>query len=422
MKEDFNQVINIGYVINHLTDKDKKVRDHDHITRKHRGSAHSNRNINLKLTKNSPVIFPNLRGYDGHLIMLEISKFDVGISVITNRLEKYMAFTINKSMIFIDSMQFMNSSLDVLVKNLSDNDFKHLSQEFSGDLLKLVKQKGVYPYEYMNSFKKFSEDKQPDRSKFYSSVKNKCISKKYYLLTNNVGNMLKMNIIGDDFDLYLKSDVLLLADVLEKFISTCLEYCKLDPCRYSSSPRLSSNAVLKMTRIELEIISDIEMYLFIEKGMKGGISCIAKRYSKANNKYIQSYDVNKPSKFILYLDVNSLYGWAMSQYLLYGGFKWLNKKQFDKFDVNLIEYNSIGRYIYISEVDFEYPDELHDLHNDYPLAPEKLKINRNMLSNYCINIANDYGIKIGSANKLVPNSGNKKNMFFLTKIFSCICH
>ena len=120
---------------------------------------------------------------------------------------------------------------------------------------------------------------------------------------------------------------------------------------------------------------------------------------------MQSHDVNKLSKFIIFLDANNLYGWAMSQYLPYGRFKWLNQKEINKFDVNSIECNSIDGYIL--EVDFEHPDEFHELHNDYPLTPEKLKVNHNILSNYCSNIANDYGIKIGIINKLLPNLGNK---------------
>ena len=104
--------------------------------------------------------------------------------------------------------------------------------------------------------------------------------------------------------------------------------------------------------------------------MRGGTSCITKRHCKANNKYMQSYDVNKSSKFIIYLVANNLYGSVMSQYLPYGGFKWLNQKEIYKFDVNSIECNCIDGYIL--ELDLEYPDELHDLHNDYPLAPEKL--------------------------------------------------
>ena len=157
---------------------DDKVRDHCHMIGKYRGVAHWSCNINLKLTKKIPVIFHNLRDYDSHFIIKEISKFDVQVTITTNGLEKYMAFTINTNLVFIGSMQFMNSSLDLLVKNLSDNDFKYLSEEFSGDFLKLVKQKGVYSREYMDNFKKFSENKLPNRCKTFSSLKDKCISEK----------------------------------------------------------------------------------------------------------------------------------------------------------------------------------------------------------------------------------------------------
>ena len=124
-----------------------------------------------------------------------------------------------------------------------------------------------------------------------------------------------MKNVGDYHDHYLKKDVLLLADVFEKFIDTCLKVYVLDPCHYFSSRGLSWDAMLNIT--------GIDMYLLIEKGLRGGISYIAKRYSKANNKYMKNYDPKKPSKFITYLDMNNLYGWAMSSYLPYGGFKWL---------------------------------------------------------------------------------------------------
>ena len=155
-------------------------------------------------------------------------KFNVKVSVIPNRLEKYMTFTINNNLVFIDSMQFMNYSLNKLVKNLSNNDFKYLSQIFSGDLLELIKQKGVYPNEYMDSFKKFSKDKLPGRCNFFSSLKDECISEEDYLHAISVWNVFKMNTMGDLYDLYLKTDVLLLAAILEKFISTCLKYYGLD--------------------------------------------------------------------------------------------------------------------------------------------------------------------------------------------------
>ena len=138
-----------------------------------------------------------MRGYDSHLIIKKISKFDVKVSVTPNGLEKYMAFKINKNLVFIDSMQFVNSSLDSLVKNLSDNDFKYLSDEFSGELLELVKEKVMYPYEYMDSFKRFSENKLPDKCKSFSSLKDECIIEKDYRRASNIWNVFKMNSIGD---------------------------------------------------------------------------------------------------------------------------------------------------------------------------------------------------------------------------------
>ena len=147
------------------------------------------------------------------------------------------------------------------------------------------------------------------------------------------------------------------------------------------------------------------MHLFMQKEMRGGVSCIAKRHSKANNKCLECYDSGKESKYIIYLDAKNLYGNAVSQYLPYSEFKWSNQKEISDFCLNSVSENSsIG---YILEADLEYPSELHELHNDYPLAPEKLKIAKNMLSKYCFNIANKYVIKIGGVNKLVPNLSNK---------------
>ena len=163
----------------------------------------------------------------------------------------------------------------------------------------------------------------------------------------------------------------LLADVFEKCIM-CLEYSGLDPCHYFSSPGLSWSAMLKMTGVELELV--------LEKFFQGSFSYFAKIYSKANNRYIQSYDNNKPSKFIMYLDENNLYACTMSQYLACGRFEWLNQKEIDRLNVN-----SIGKSSpidYILEVDLDYPAELYELHNDYPLAPENHDASNTMHSNY----------------------------------------
>ena len=256
----------------------------------------------------------------------------------------------------------------------------------------------------MDNFKTFSENKLPDRSKFFSSLEDEYISEKDYLKAVDVWNVFKINTMGDYHDLYLKTDVLLLAEVFEKVIKTCIDYYVLDPCHYFSSSGLSWDAMLKITVIELYLISDIDKHLFIEKGMRGGISYTAKRHSKTNNKHMKSYDSSKESIYISYLDANNLYCWPMSQYLPYGRFNWLNKKEISDFCLNSVSKSgSIG---YILEADLEYLSQLHDLHNDYPLAPEKLEISKNM-PKYCFNIASKYGIKIGGVNKLVRNLGNK---------------
>ena len=142
---------------------------------------------------------------------------------------------------------------------------------------------------------------------------------------NDIVNVFKMNTIGDYHHLYFKRDVLLLAGGFEKFVSTCLDYYRLDPCHYFSSHGLSWDAMLKMTRIELDLISDIE------KGIRSSVYYIAKIHSKANNKYMECYDSSKESKCITYLDANNLYGWAMIQYLRYSGFEWLNQKEISNF-------------------------------------------------------------------------------------------
>ena len=153
--------------------------------------------------------------------------------------------------------------------------------------------------------------------------------------------------------------------------------------------------------------------MFIEKGSRGGIFYIVKRYAKANNKYMNDCDPEKPSAFITYLDMNNLHDWAMSKYLPYGEFEWL--ENVDKFDINSINEKSDTGYIL--EIDLEYPDELHNLHNDYPLAPEKPVVSSDMLSGYCRKIADKYQIKVGDVKKLMFI---KK--IFITEIFSCICH
>ena len=454
------------------TDKDIRVRDHCHITGKYRGSAHQECNLKIRVNPEEvkiPVIFHNLRGYDSHFIMQEIGaivkdyeytnnkgqKCQMNINAIPNNMEKYMAFMLGNHLTFIDSFQFMMSSLEKLVTNITkcgkcntckpdkcmklninyknktlqhktslpcnecknckniDEDcinpkydkLKYTSKMFKDKKIDLMARKGVYPYDYMDSFEKFNSP-LPKKEEFFSILNNKHILDEDYEHAKDVWNTFSLKNMGEYHDLYLQSDILLLADVFENFRKTCLEYYKLDPCHYFTSPGLSWDAMLKMTDIKLELMTDIDMFQFIEKGLRGGISYIANRYGKANNKYMKEYDDKAPSKYIMYLDANNLYGWAMSQYLPTGGFRWMTQKQIDK--TNLALYKEDSKKGLILEVDLEYPNELHDLHNDYPLAPEKVKVTENMLSDYCKSIADKYSISTGLVHKLIPTLGKKE--------------
>ena len=257
----------------------------------------------------------------------------------------------------------------------------------------------------MDSFNKFNEQ-LPTKEDFFSILNNEHITDEDYNHALEVWKTFSLKNMGEYHDLYLTSDILLLADVFENFRKTCLEYYKLDPCHYFTSPGLAWDAMLKMTKIELELMSDVDMYLFIEKGLRGGISYIANRYGKANNKYMKEYDEKAPSKYIMYLDANNLYGWAMSKSLPTGGFRWLTEQEIE--DLDLSEYNGYNEKGLILEVDLEYPKELHDLHNDYPLAPEKIKVTKDMLSDYSQKIAEKFKISTGLVHKLIPTLGKKE--------------
>ena len=404
------------------TNQDIRVRDHCHITGKYRGSAHQECNLQLILNPDKikiPVIFHNLRGYDSHFIMQEIGaivkdyeytnkkgqKCQMNINAIPNNMEKYMAFMLGNHLTFLDSFQFMSSSLEKLVGNLPKESLKYTSKMFKGTKFNLMVRKGVYPYDYMDSFDKFNSP-LPKKEEFYSILNNEHISDENYKHAQNVWNTFNLKNMGEYHDLYLQSDILLLTDVFENFRKTCLEYYKLDPCHYFTSPGLSWDAMLKMTDIKLELMTDVDMFQFIEKGLRGGISYIANRYGKANNKYMKDYKKDKPSKYIMYLDANNLYGWAMSQYLPTGGFKWLKQNKIDNLDLK--KYDKENKKGIILEVDLEYPEKLHDLHNDYPLAPEKVKVTDNMLSNYCKKIADKYNISTGLVYKLIPTLSKKE--------------
>ena len=404
-QEQFNQASNCWICKKKLNLQDR-VRDHCHYTGRYRGPACNICNLKYSKPNNISVFFHNLTGYDSHLIIKKLNATTGAIDCIPNNEEKYISFskTIktgeykNKKgetkdkffkIVFKDSLKFMASSVEALVNNLSKDDFKNLEKYFTPEEIKLLKQKGFYPYEYMDNIEKLKDTKPPPQKAFYSKLTGNKISNNNYNHVLKVWETLKMKNLKEYHEVYNKTDVLLLADVFEKFRNICLKNYGLDPVYYYTAPGLAWDAMLKMTGVKLELLTNIDMLLMIEKGIRGGVSMVSNRYGKANNKYMKDFNKKEPSKYLTYLDSNNLYGWAMSEKLPVHSFEWMTNKEIENLFNNQIV-QVWKRTPCILEVDLIYPEELHDLHNDYPLCPERVEC--------------DNGVK-----KLIPNLRDKNN-------------
>ena len=388
-----------------FTLRDPKVRDHCYYTGLYRGPAHSLSNLRYKIPSYIPVVFHNLSGYNAHLFIRELGAHASDMEVITKN-KDYISFSIKVpvdsyidkngeekdkliELRFIDSFKFMSSSLDSLTKNLVSGGKKLFGFEDYSELqYDLLTRKGVYPYEYINSWDQFNETQLPPIDVFYSNLNMSSISEDDYQHAQRVWKEFGIHNPGDYHDLYLRTDVALLANVFEAFRDTCLRHYKLDPAHFCTSPGLAWKACLKCTGIELELLTDPNMLLMFEQGIRGGITQAVRKYASANNKYMgDKFNPNEDTTYLRYLDANNLYGWAMSQPLPTGGFKWV--------DVNPNKISELATRTdkgYILEVDVSYPKDLHDSH-ELPFMCERMEIN---------------GVE-----KLVPNLRDKK---------SCVIH
>ncbi|XP_076301197.1 uncharacterized protein LOC143219181 [Lasioglossum baleicum] len=365
-----------------FSSSDTKVHDHCHFTGAYRGPAHIACNLGYQSSYVIPVVFHNLSGYDAHFIIKELANtFEGKIAVLPLTKERYISFTkvvANKDekrnyakllkFRFIDSFKFLNSSLDKLSSYLDKNKLRVVRNQFDHlnvDDFNLLTRKGVFPYDYLASYDKLNDTCLPSREAFYNQLCDRGISDADYVHASTVWSRFAIKTLGQYSDLYLKLDVLLLADVFENFRDDCLENYKLDPAHYYTLPGFAWDVMLKMTKIELELFTDVDMLLFVERGIRGGLSQCSQRYACANNKYLPKYDSGKPSTYLMYFDVNNLYGWAMSQPLPYRDFRWV--EDIENFNVESVPIDSpVG---YILEVDLEYPSEIHDAHADLPFCP-----------------------------------------------------
>ena len=348
-------------------------------------------------------MFHNLSGYDAHLFIRELGAHTSEMGVIAKNKEDYISFSIKVpvdshidkngeekdkliELRFIDSFKFMSSSLDSLTKNLVRGRKKLFGFEDYSELqYDLLTRKGVYPYEYINSWHRFNETQLPPIDVFYSNLNMSSISEDDYQHAQRVWKEFGIHNLGDYHDLYLRTDVVLLANVFEAFRDTCLKHYKLDPAHFYTSPGLAWKACLKHTGTKLELLTDPDMLLMFERGIRGGIAQAVRKYASANNKYMgDKFNPNEDTTYLQYLDANNLYGLAMSQPLPTGGFKWV--------DVNPNEISELATRTdkgYLLEVDVSHPKDLHDSHNDLPFMCERMEIN---------------GVE-----KLVPNLRDKKN-------------
>ena len=364
---------------------DIPVRDHCHFTGKYRGAAHQSCNLNFKKPKFTPVFFHNLSGYDSHLFVKNLGKSEGDISCIPNNEEKYISFTkqiiyetyrkkkqdgteeeknLYHDLRFVDSAKFMMSPLATLVKNLGKDKLHHVKKVYK-DKTDLLTRKGVYPYDWADSFSKFKNTELPPKKDFFSRLNKTEITDDDYSHAQNISKEFNIKDFGEYHDLYLKSDVLFLADVFEEFRKVCQKHYNLDPAWYYTAPGLAWDAALKKSGIEFELLTDYDTLLMFENGIRGGVSMISKRYGKANNPYMkEDFNPKEQTKYLAYLDANNLYGWAMCKPLPVGSFRWMK------------EFKNWRNIPCILEVDLEYPEHLHDGHNDYPLAPEKIIINK----------------------------------------------
>ena len=322
------------------------------------------------------VIAKNTEDYISFSIKVEVGKY-----VDKNGEENPKKITLR----FIDSIKFMSSSLDSLVNNLARGGGEFFGFEnYSDHQRELLIRKGIYPYEYMDSWDRFEETILPPKKSFYSTLSMSGVSETDYEHARKVWREFGINDMGEYHDLYLKTDVILLTNVFEAFRNVCLNNYGLDPAHFFTAPWLAWEACLKKTGIRLELLLNPDMLLMFERRIRGGIMQSFHRWAVANNPYMGSeYDPGKPTKYLHYLDANNLYGWAMSQPLPTGGFHWA-----DVHPDEISELVNRGDKGYLLEADIAYPRELHNYHNDLPFMCGMMKIN--------------------GAEKLVPNLYYKK--------------
>ena len=394
-----------------------KCRDHSHLTGRYRFALYNSCNLtHASRDRNIPVVAHNATKYDSHLIINELAEVcrqeKLPLKIMARNREHYLTIYFDRLQ-FLDSFQFLNGSLDKIVESREKTQvsFPLMNEYVCGSQKKfeLLCRKGVFCYNYIDSPEKLHMKSLPTKADFYDDLKETDISNAQYEHAQQVWETMMCKSMEDYIRVYLETDVLLLADCFEDFRKTTMKNFHLDPCKFLSTPHVAFNAMLKMTRIQIQLLPQIDMVNFIKSGIRGGVASIMHRYAEANLPGEPGYNPEKPRAEILYLDVCNLYGYALSRPLPVGEFRWMNQQEVDKFDLSNIPHNS--RMGFIVECDLTYPENLHDMHNDFPLAAEKMMVQTSDWSSYMHKLATENGIDANfrGAEKLIPHLGPRKH-------------
>ena len=375
-------------------DKVKKVRDHDHLTGKFRSALCSKCNFRLRLRRRVlPVIFHNFKGYDSHMIIkgglgqMKNSKFDV----IAQTREKFMAMMIKVpvdrtkdnvpvffDIKFLDSFQFMASSLASLANNLNKfPETETLRKDYPNLTRDMIVRKGVFPYAYFDELSKLDETCLPSIEKFKNDLSGEDCSADDYSHAQLAWAQFNCKTFGDYMLAYLKLDVFLLTDVFEEFRRVALKEDKLDPVHFVSLPAMSFKSAFKMTKETIHLLNDPEMYNLFERGIRGGLTFV-------NQHYVKSETVNDEHVHLKYIDANNLYGSALSKPLPHSEFSWLDDSQLEYFSNpdNIKNIPDDGEWGYYFEVDLTYPNDIKNKTADFPLAPLSGEVTMDMFSEF----------------------------------------
>ena len=396
------------------------------------GAACNSCNLKISTKKATLPIFAHNAGRYDHKFLLEGLNMNFPqVNILSKdgetllQLEvcgKREASKLDYKMAFRDSLNFLSGSLDNLAKSLknSKHKFRILEQGlksvgYSETCIGLATQKGFFPYEHVTSVEVLQENVFPPKSAFYSSLTDCHITQEDYEIAKKLYETAGCKNLGAYMELYLRIDVLLLAEIFENFRSTIFKNYKLDPSSFITTPSLAIQSALFHSNLEIGLLTDMEVYTEFENSIRGGLTSVVRSYTDFNSKYLDNYDKLKPISSGAFLDVNSLYPTVMSEKLPYGNFKELNDVEIEKFKKEYKEIDLDGPYCYAVSIDYDIPDNVKMDTDDLPLSIHKKTVSENDVSPYTANITKDMRYKLPKQETLLADHSSQSEYLISLK-------